>query len=128
MGFALSLVAGRLVQLQGLEGASFSRQAANYRLRIIHIPAERGTIKTADGTILAMTVQEDLVTADPPQMTGTTARATMAVRQQVAGLLAGPLHMTRAAILGKLYHPPPRTTSSSPRACPPWSATASRPC
>ncbi len=82
-----------------------ARQATNYRLRIIHIPAERGTIKTADGTILAMTVQEDMVTADPPQMTGTTARATMAVRQQVAGLLAGPLHMTRAAILGKLYHP-----------------------
>ena len=29
----------------------------------------------------------------------------MAVRQRVAALLAGPLHMTQAAILGKLYHP-----------------------
>jgi cell division protein FtsI (penicillin-binding protein 3) len=105
VGFALSLVAGRLVQLQGLEGASFSKQASNYRLRIIHIPAERGTIKTADGTILAMTVQDDMVIADPPQITGTTARGTMAVREQLAGLLAGPLHMTRAAIVGKLYHP-----------------------
>jgi cell division protein FtsI (penicillin-binding protein 3) len=108
VGFALSLVAGRLVQLQGLEGAAYSRQAANYKLRVIKIPAERGTITTADGTILAMTVQEDTVTADPPQLTGTTAARTMAVRQQVAGLLAGPLHMTTAAILGKLYHPSSR--------------------
>jgi cell division protein FtsI (penicillin-binding protein 3) len=105
VGFALSLVAGRLVQLQGLEGASFSRQAAHYRLKLISIPAERGSITTADGTILAMSVQEETVTADPPQIKGNTARATMALRQQVAAILAGPLHMTRSAILGKLFHP-----------------------
>jgi len=105
VGFALSLIAGRLVQLQGLEGASFSKQAANYRLKVISIPAERGSITTADGTTLAMTVQEDAVTADPPQITGATPRATLALRQRVAGLLAGPLHMTRSAIAGKLYHP-----------------------
>ena len=105
MGFALSLIAGRLVQLQGLEGAAFSRQAANYKLHLIQIPAERGSITTADGTILAMTVQEDMVIADPPQIAGKTPRATMAVRQRLAALLAGPLHMTTAAILGKLYHP-----------------------
>jgi cell division protein FtsI (penicillin-binding protein 3) len=105
VGFALSLIAGRLVQLQGLEGASFSKQAATYRRNLIPIPAERGSITTADGTTLAMTVQEDQVTADPPQITGTTARATMAVRQQVAGLIAGPLHTTKAAIVDKLYHP-----------------------
>ena len=105
VGFALSLIAGRLVQLQGLEGAAFSKQAANYKLQVIRIPAERGSITTADGTILAMTVQEDTVIADPPQIAGNTPRATTAVRQRMAALLAGPLHMTRAAILGKLYHP-----------------------
>ena len=105
VGFALSLIAGRLVQLQGLEGAAFSKQAAKYKLHIIQIPAERGSITTADGTILAMTVQEDKVIADPPQIAGKTAQATMAARQKIAGLLAGPLHMTQAAILGKLYHP-----------------------
>jgi len=105
VGFALSLIAGRLVQLQGLEGAAFSKQAANYKLQVIRIPAERGSITTADGTILAMTVQEDTVTADPPQIAGNTPRATMAVRQRMAALLAGPLHMTKAAIFGKLYHP-----------------------
>ena len=104
VGFALSLIAGRLVQLQGLQGASFSKTAANYRLKIITIPAERGAITTADGTTLAMTVQEDQVTADPPQITGNTPKATLALRERVAGLLAGPLHMTRAAIISKLYH------------------------
>ena len=51
-----------------------------------------------------MTVQEDMVIADPPQIAGKTPRATMAARQRVAALLAGPLHMTQAAIVGKLYH------------------------
>jgi cell division protein FtsI (penicillin-binding protein 3) len=104
VGFALSLIAGRLVQLQGLEGAAFSKQAAKYRLSLINIPAERGAITTADGTALAMTVQEDTVTADPPQITGTTPKETLALRERIAGLLAGPLHMTRAAIISKLYH------------------------
>ena len=108
MGFALSLIAGRLVQLQGLEGAAFSKQAAKYRLNLITIPAERGTITTADGTTLAMTVQEDQVTADPPQITGNTPKATLALRQQIAALLAGPLHMARDAIVSKLYHPTSR--------------------
>jgi len=104
VGFALSLIAGRLVQLQGLEGAAFSKQAASYKLAKITIPAERGSITTADGQILAMSVQEDQVIANPAQIVGTTPQATMAVRQKMAGLLAGPLHMTQAAILGKLYH------------------------
>ena len=105
MGFALSLVAGRLIQLQGLEGASISRLAAQYRLQVISIPAERGAITTADGTPLALTVQQDTVTADPPQITGKTPAATAALRQQVAGLLAGPLHLPAATILNNLNHP-----------------------
>jgi len=108
VGFALSLIAGRLVQLQGLEGAAFSKQAANYKLQVIQIPAERGSITAADGTILAMTVQEDKVVADPPQIAGSTPQATMTARQKIAALLAWPLHMTQAAILGKLYHPSSR--------------------
>ena len=104
MAVALSLVAGRLVQLQGLEGAKYRALAAQSKLQTISIPAERGSITTADGTILAMTVQDDTVIADPPQIAGKTAQATAALRQRVAGLLAGPLHMTQSAILGKLYH------------------------
>jgi len=108
IGFALSLVAGRLIQLQGLEGATISRHAAQYRLQVISIPAERGAITAADGTILALTVQRVTVTADPPQISGKTPAATAAVRQQVAGLLAGPLHLSEATILNYLNHPTSR--------------------
>jgi len=105
VGFALSLVAGRLIQLQGLEGASFSKQAAQFRLQVISVPAERGAITTADGTTLALTVQRDTVTASPPQITGNTPAATAAVRQQVASLLSGPLHVPQATLLHDLNHP-----------------------
>jgi cell division protein FtsI (penicillin-binding protein 3) len=105
VAIALSLVAARLVQLQGLEGTKYRAIAEQRKLQTIPIPAERGTITTADGTTLAMTVQDDAVIADPPQIRGKTAIATAVLRQQVAGLLAGPLHMTQTAILGKLDHP-----------------------
>jgi cell division protein FtsI (penicillin-binding protein 3) len=105
IAFALSLVAGRLVQLQGLEGTTYRKLAEQSKLQEISIPAERGTITTADGTILAMTVQEDTVTASPPQITGKTALATGVLRQEVAGVLAGPLHMTQAAIIALIDHP-----------------------
>ena len=104
IAIALSLVAGRLVQLQGLDGATYRALVEQSKLQTISIPAERGTITTADGTTLAMTVQEYTVIADPPQIAGKTAAETAAVRQQVAGLLAGPLRMTQAAIVYLLYH------------------------
>jgi cell division protein FtsI (penicillin-binding protein 3) len=97
-------VAGRLVQLQGLEGGYYRAAAEQSKLQNISIPAERGAITAADGTILAMTVQEYQVIADPPQIAGKTAAATAALRQKVAGLLAGPLRMTQAAIVNLLYH------------------------
>jgi cell division protein FtsI (penicillin-binding protein 3) len=108
LGFALSLVAGRLIQLQGLEGTSIAKLAANFRLQVITIPAERGAITTADGTLLATTVQQDTVTADPPQIAGKTVAATAVLRQQVAGLLAGPLHLPAGTILNNLNHPTSR--------------------
>ena len=108
IGFALSLVAGRLIQLQGLEGASIAKHAARYRLQVVTIPSERGAITSADGTLLAITVQKDTVIADPPQIAGKTPAATVALRQQVAGLLAGPLHLPAATILNKINHPTSR--------------------
>jgi cell division protein FtsI (penicillin-binding protein 3) len=60
----------------------------------------RGSVTTADGTTLAMTVQTDQVTADPPAITA--AKTSLA---SVASALASPLGMTSAAILAKLQHP-----------------------
>jgi cell division protein FtsI (penicillin-binding protein 3) len=106
--FALSLIAGRLIQLQGLDGARYRALAERQRLHSISVPAERGSITTADGTPLAMTVQTDTVTADPTQIRGGTPVRTAALRQQVADALAGPLAMPSATILHLLNHPSSR--------------------
>ena len=89
LGFVLSLVAGRLVQLQAMQGhvpRPPPRLPAEHRSPS---PAVRGSITTADGTTLAMTVQTDLVYADPPMIT-----RGPAVAGSVAAALAGPLGMT----------------------------------
>ena len=100
VGFALSLVAGRLIQVQVMEGPAYRAQADQFRLNTTSVPAMRGSITTADGTTLAMTVQTDQVTADPP-----TIKAAKTPFASVASALAGPLGMTPAAILAKLQHP-----------------------
>ena len=100
VGFALSLVAGRLIQVQVMEGPAYRAQADQFRLNTTSAPAMRGSITTADGTTLAMTVQTDQVTADPPAI-----KAAKVPFASVASALAGPLGMTPAAILANLQHP-----------------------
>ncbi|MBV9207233.1 MAG: peptidoglycan glycosyltransferase, partial [Actinobacteria bacterium] len=96
--FVLTLFAGRLVQLQGMQYGSYRALASQERDRTIVLPALRGSIIGADGQVLAMTVATYQVTADPPEIPA-------AQRQRVAGTLAGPLGLPAAAILGKLDHP-----------------------
>jgi cell division protein FtsI (penicillin-binding protein 3) len=94
----ISLFAGRLVQLQGFESGRYLRLAAQQRLQTVSLPAVRGAITAADGSVLAMTVQTYLVYADPVMMTP-------AQMPQVAAALAGPLGMSQASILSLLQHP-----------------------
>ncbi len=96
--FVLSLFAGRLVQLQGMESGTYRKLASQERDRTIPLPALRGSITGANGQVLAMTVATYLVSADPPQIPA-------AQQQHVADALAGPLGMTPAAILARLQHP-----------------------
>jgi cell division protein FtsI (penicillin-binding protein 3) len=96
--FVLTLFAGRLVQLQGLDWYAYRDMAQHQRVRTIPIPAVRGTITSSDSKVLAMTVQTDLVFADP-------ALIPAARRTAVAGALAGPLGMPSAQILGLINHP-----------------------
>jgi cell division protein FtsI (penicillin-binding protein 3) len=107
-GFALSLIAGRLVQLQALDGAKYRALAERQRVHTVSVPAERGKITTADGTPLAMTVQTDTVSADPTQIVGMTPQQTAMVRQRVADALAGPLRMPSASIVNLLDNPSSR--------------------
>ena len=104
--FVLCLVVARLVQLQGLDGAKYQAMAEQNRQRPVFVPAERGEITTADGTILAMTIRTDTVTADPTQITGSPrGRTALEQRQQAAYALAGPLRIPSATILHLLQHP-----------------------
>ena len=97
----LSLFAGRLVQLQGMESGSYRKLALHERDKTIPLPAMRGSITGANGQVLAMTVAQYQVTADPTQIPA-------AKLQNAAGALAGPLGMTPAAVLAKLQHPTSR--------------------
>jgi cell division protein FtsI (penicillin-binding protein 3) len=99
--FVLSLFAGRLIQMQGMESGTYRQLASQERDRTIPLPALRGSITGADGQVLAMTVATYQVTADPPQIPA-------AKRPQVAAELAGPLGLTQAAVLNKLQHPTSR--------------------
>jgi cell division protein FtsI (penicillin-binding protein 3) len=80
------------VQLQGLDWTKYRNLAEAQRLTTIPIPAVRGTITSSDGKVLAMTVQTDLVFADPAEMPA-------AKRPAVAAALAGPLAMQPSRIL-----------------------------
>jgi cell division protein FtsI (penicillin-binding protein 3) len=109
----LSLFAGRLVQMQGLDSSHYRTLANEERAHTVSIPTLRGSITTSDGLTLAMTIQTDQVTADPQEIPP-------ADRAQVARQLASPLGMTPAAILNLLNHPPapqwvqmPHTVSAS---------------
>jgi cell division protein FtsI (penicillin-binding protein 3) len=104
LGIVLTLVAGRLVQLQVLHWSYYRKLAQQEMLppAPIPIPAVRGSITSSDGTVLAMTVQTDLVYADP----GLIPRSERPrVIPRLAAALAGPLGMTEQAIQSLLDHP-----------------------
>jgi cell division protein FtsI (penicillin-binding protein 3) len=94
----LSLFAGRLIQMQGLQSSRYKTLAAQDWTHTINIPTLRGSITTSDGLTLAMTEQTSQIVADPREMTA-------AQKSQVADALAGPLHESSGAILSHLEHP-----------------------
>ena len=95
----LTLFAGRMVQLQGMESGHYKALANKEKLSTVALPAQRGTIYAADGRqILAMTVETYTVTADPPLIPPDQLAS-------VAAQAAGPLGMTAAQVLTLLQHP-----------------------
>jgi cell division protein FtsI (penicillin-binding protein 3) len=95
LAFVMSVFAGRLLQIQGMQSARYAAEAEQERMTQISIPAVRGSITTSNGAVLAMTVQTDSVIADPEQIPA-------AQRPAVAAKLAGPLGKPAATILGQL--------------------------
>ncbi|HSK26460.1 MAG TPA: penicillin-binding protein 2, partial [Jiangellales bacterium] len=73
--FVLSLFAGRLVQLQGLDASTYAEAARNERLRTVVLPATRGDIVDAAGVPLATTSEAYDLSVDQTQVTNPAAYA-----------------------------------------------------
>jgi cell division protein FtsI (penicillin-binding protein 3) len=100
VALAVSLIVVRLVQLQGVDSAHYRALSQGEKMATQVVPPARGEIISSDGTVLAMTVQFDQVIADPGDM-----KKYGVSLADTARALAGPLRMTRAAIMRDLSHP-----------------------
>jgi cell division protein FtsI (penicillin-binding protein 3) len=65
VAFVMSIFAGRLLQVQGVEAAVWAQAAAEERMREVTLTATRGEITDVNGVPLATTVDTVAVTADP---------------------------------------------------------------
>ncbi|MDA0638020.1 penicillin-binding protein 2, partial [Nonomuraea sp. MCN248] len=95
MTFVLSIFAGRLIQMQGLESKVYEAAATKQRLHVEEIPAKRGSITDVNGHELAHTVEARDISIDPTKIKP-------ADRQAVASLLAGHLGRPVEDIAAKL--------------------------
>ncbi|WP_344057070.1 penicillin-binding protein 2, partial [Sphaerisporangium rubeum] len=95
MAVVLSLFAGRLVQLQGLDSKVFAAKAASLRVREEKLPARRGSITDVNGHPMAVTVEARQISADPEKIPADK-------RDEVAGRLAAVLGVPKDGIAGKL--------------------------
>jgi cell division protein FtsI (penicillin-binding protein 3) len=102
VAFVMSVFAGRLVQIQGMDSGRYATDAAQQRMQPISVPAVRGSIVTSDGTVLAMTVQTDSVIADPQQIP-------VPERAVMAANLAGLLKVPAADLLATLDRNSPKS-------------------
>ncbi|WP_285566547.1 peptidoglycan D,D-transpeptidase FtsI family protein [Actinoallomurus iriomotensis] len=95
VAFVLSLFAGRLVQLQGIESKGYAEAAVRQRLNRIDLPAVRGPISFADGQPLAMTVDARVIYADPVMVEP-------GQRQRIAATMASMFGLDQADVIKKL--------------------------
>ncbi|MGH3262405.1 MAG: peptidoglycan D,D-transpeptidase FtsI family protein, partial [Trebonia sp.] len=98
IAIVLTLFAGRLVQLQGMESAHLKAEAASEQVRNYPLPAVRGDIYGANGQPLAMTLETYTIADDPAMLTDTD-------KPTVAQELAGPLGLTATRVLSLLRNP-----------------------
>ena len=94
VAMALSLCAGRLLQLQGFDSSSYSVDALTQTLPLL---PSRGEITDRNGLVLAATEPAVAVTADP--------RLTAPQAAEIADVLAGHLGMTEAELMPLLTKP-----------------------
>jgi cell division protein FtsI (penicillin-binding protein 3) len=87
--FVLSIFGAQLVRIQGFDAHAVAAEAENERLTAQIIPAMRGQILSADGTVLASSVVREVVVADQTAVcTYGTRRNTCAPDTSEAAVLA----------------------------------------
>jgi cell division protein FtsI (penicillin-binding protein 3) len=95
MTFVLSIFAGRLIQMQGLDSKVYEAAAIGQRLHTEEIPAKRGAITDVNGHSLAVTVEAREISIDPTKVPAST-------REAVAAVLAKGLGAFPQAMSAKL--------------------------
>lgn len=95
MTFVLSIFAGRLIQLQGLDSKVYAAKAAEQRIRPEKLPARRGAITDVNGHELALTLEAREIFVDPGVVT------TPQQRDRVATALATELGVPKEQIMAK---------------------------
>ncbi|WP_156045127.1 peptidoglycan D,D-transpeptidase FtsI family protein [Herbidospora cretacea] len=95
MAVVLSLFAGRLVQLQGLNSKTFQAKAADQRVTPEVLPAKRGSITDVNGNELAVTADAREIYLDPKEVKETQ-------RELIATTLSAELGKPKEGIAAKL--------------------------
>ncbi|MFC6374509.1 peptidoglycan D,D-transpeptidase FtsI family protein, partial [Nonomuraea thailandensis] len=95
MTFILSIFAGRLIQMQGLDSKVYEEAAADQRQHTETIPAKRGSITDVNGHDLAVTVEAREVSIDPSKVPA-------GVRANIAKILAQQLGKDEQEMAAKL--------------------------
>jgi cell division protein FtsI (penicillin-binding protein 3) len=89
----LSLIGGRLLQLQGVDRAAYAQSAQSQQSQKVTLLAARGAITDRNGNAIAATVDARNIIADPEQISAP---------QIVASQLAPVLHLDPTVLLDKL--------------------------
>lgn len=97
MAIALSLCAGRLLQLQGFDSAAFALDSTEQLTRTLPLLPSRGDITDRNGLVMASTEAAVAVTADPT-LTGPDAPA-------IAAVLSPYLHIAQPQLVTLLTKP-----------------------
>lgn len=101
MAMGLSLCAGRLLQLQGFDSASYAASSAEALTRTLPLLPARGEITDRNGLVLASTEPAVAVTADPTLLTG----GKVPRVAEAATVLSGYLQMPESELMPLLTKP-----------------------
>lgn len=97
--FVFSLFCAQLLRLQALDASTLASAALGSRTQTVVIPALRGSITDARGTVLAYSSLREDITADPQALRNPRDLSAITARQEQANVLAAATRL--APLLGK---------------------------